>query len=125
YILAPQSGYVVRMAKAGIGEIIKESEQLVSIIPEDYTMAVEMFVEPIDLPLVKIGQPVRFVFDGWSAIVFSGSPNTSFGTYGGRVVAVDNFIYPNGKYRLLVSPDPQDVPWPRELRMGTGAKGMA
>ena len=30
--------------------------------------------------------------DGWPAIVFSGWPNTSYGTYGGVVFAIDNFI---------------------------------
>ncbi|MEZ4738224.1 MAG: hypothetical protein R2818_02450 [Flavobacteriales bacterium] len=32
------------------------------------------------------------MFDGWPAIVFSGWPNTSYGTYGGKVVAIDNLI---------------------------------
>ena len=59
------------------------------------------------------------------AIVFSGWPNASFGAFGGEVVAIDNFISANGKYRVLVSPDPDDHPWPEGLRVGSGAVGMA
>ena len=63
-------------------------------------------------------------FDGWPAIVFSGWPNTSYGTYGGEVFAIDNFISPNGKYRVLVAQDPNDHEWPDALRVGAGASSM-
>jgi membrane fusion protein, adhesin transport system len=83
-----------------------------------------MYVDPIDLPLIEKKQEVRIQFDGWPAIVFSGWPNTSYGTYGGRVFAIDNFISNNGKYRLMVSPDPNDHPWPDALRVGAGTFNM-
>ncbi|MEO1022596.1 MAG: HlyD family efflux transporter periplasmic adaptor subunit [Bacteroidota bacterium] len=124
YILAPQSGYVTEAIQSGIGETIKEGEEVVSIMPAEYELAVEMYVRPIDLPLLKKGQEVRIQFDGWPAIVFSGWPNNSFGTYGGKVFAIDNFISPNGMYRVLVSSDPNDRPWPDALRFGSGAFSM-
>jgi len=67
---------------------------------------------------------VRIQFDGWPAIIFSGWPNTSYGTYGGRVYAIDNFISDNGLYRILVVPDPEDHPWPDALRVGAGTHSM-
>lgn len=124
YITAPQDGYITKAIQSGIGETIKEGEEIVSIMPSKYTLAVEMYISPIDLPLVTLGQHVRIQFDGWPAIVFSGWPNTSYGTYGGEIVAIDNFISTNGKYRVLVAQDPDDHPWPDALRVGAGATSM-
>jgi adhesin transport system membrane fusion protein len=125
YITAPQDGYITRAMQTGIGETIKEGEELVSIMPDKPALAVEIYVEPIDLPLMERGQHVRLQFDGWPAVVFSGWPDISHGTYGGQVVAIDNFISPNGKYRILVAPDPKDVPWPDGIRVGGGVASMA
>lgn len=125
YVTAPQSGFVNKAIKGGIGETFKEGESLVSIMPAQYDLAVETYVEPIDLPLLHIGEKVRIQFDGWPAIVFSGWPNVSYGTYGGKVVAIENFISDNGKYRVLLAPDESDNPWPEAIRVGSGAKTMA
>lgn len=124
FITAPQNGYIIRAVRTGIGELIKEGEPLISILPERFELAVEMYVEPMDMPLINKGQKVRFLFDGWPAIVFSGWPNVSYGTYGGKVVAMDTYISTNGKYRILVAPDPEDKEWPTALRMGSGAVGI-
>ncbi|MFT5512809.1 MAG: adhesin transport system membrane fusion protein [Bacteroidia bacterium] len=125
YITAPQDGYITKAIRSGIGETVKEGEELVSIMPSNYDLAVSMYVEPMDLPLVQSGQKVRFMFDGWPSVVFSGWPNLSYGTFGGEVVGIDNFISENGKYRILVAPDPTDREWPTQLRVGSGANGMA
>ena len=125
YITAPQTGYITQAVKTGLGELIKEGESLISIMPADFDLAVELYVRPMDVPLVNKGQKVRFMFDGWPSIVFSGWPNTSYGTFGGQVVAIDNFVSPNGKYRILVAPDPDDQEWPVALRVGSGAIGFA
>lgn len=124
-IRAPQSGYITRAVTTGVGELVKEGEDLISIMPARFDLAVELYIRPMDMPLVNLEQKVRFMFDGWPAIVFSGWPNTSYGTFGGKVVAIDNLISTNGKYRILVSPDPDDKPWPTALRVGAGAVGMA
>jgi multidrug resistance efflux pump len=125
YIRAPQNGFVNKAIVAGIGETFKEGEELVNIMPSDYDMAVETFVAPIDLPLIHLGEKVRIQFDGWPAIIFSGWPNVSYGTYGGKVVAIETFISPNGKYRILLAPDEDDHPWPSDLRVGSGASTIA
>ncbi|MDC6365449.1 MULTISPECIES: HlyD family secretion protein [Flavobacteriaceae] len=125
YIRAPQSGYINKALQSGIGETFKEGDRLVGIMPADYEMAVETFVEPIDLPLLHIGEKVRIQFDGWPAIVFNGWPNVSFGTFGGKVVAIETFISDNGKYRILLAPDKDDEPWPEAIRVGSGANTLA
>jgi adhesin transport system membrane fusion protein len=124
FITAPQNGFVTNFISSGIGEIVKDGEELLTIMPSDIDLAVEMYIRPIDLPLIKINHKVRIQFDGWPAIVFSGWPNTSYGTYGGRVFAIDNFISPNGYFRILVKPDPREFPWPDALRVGGGTYSM-
>lgn len=125
HILAPQDGYIAKAIQVGIGETIKEGEQIVNIVPADAELAVEMYVQPVDLPLMKVGNKVRFIFDGWPAIVFSGWPQISNGTFGGQVVAIDQFAGANNQYRILVVEDPEEEPWPEQLRMGSGADGIA
>lgn len=124
YITAPQDGYITKAIQSGLGETLKEGDDIVSIMPANYDLVVEMFVDPIDLPLMEKGQEVRIQFEGWPAIVFSGWPNASFGTYSGLVYAIDNFISPNGKYRILVKPDPKDRPFPDALRVGASTSNM-
>ncbi len=125
YVKAPQKGYITKAVRSGLGETIKEGEALVTVMPTDYDLAVEMYVKPMDLPLLEKGQEVRFMFDGWPSVVFSGWPNLSYGTFGGKVVAIDNFTSDNGKYRILVAPDPEEEEWPEGLRVGSGANGLA
>jgi len=125
FILAPQSGFITKVIRPGIGEIIKEAEPLLSIMPGEYELAVELYISPIDFPLVTIGQEVSFIFDGWPAFVFAGWPGTYFGTFKGKIAAIDNNISSNGKYRILVAEDQTFKPWPFALRPGSGAKGIA
>jgi multidrug efflux pump subunit AcrA (membrane-fusion protein) len=124
-ILAPQDGQIVQAKKAGIGEILKDGERITVIVPNRLDYAVEMFVRPIDLPLISIGQKVRFMFDGFPAIVFSGWPNNSYGTFGGKIVAFENTIGINGLFRVLVAEDKTDKEWPYQLKIGSGAQGIA
>ncbi len=125
YIKAPQSGYVNRALKSGLGENIKEGTPIVSIMPAEYDIAVETYISPNDFPLIQKGEKVRVWFDGWPTIVFSGWPNLSYGTFGGKIVAVENFISENGKYRVLIAPDSKDQKWPKQLSIGSGAQTMA
>lgn len=124
YITAPQAGYITKTIKKGLGEIIKEGTDIVTIMPTIYDLAVEMYVKPQDLPLLEKGKSVRLQFDGWPAMVFSGWPNSSFGTFSGEVFAIDQFISDNNKYRLIVSPDNTEKSWPDLLRVGSGARAF-
>jgi multidrug resistance efflux pump len=125
YIKASQSGYINRALQSGIGETIKEGTPIVTIMPMDYDIAVETYVNPIDLPLISKGEKVRVWFDGWPTIVFSGWPDISYGTFGGKIVAIENFISENGKYRVLIAPDNSENKWPKQLSIGAGAKTIA
>ena len=125
YITAPQDGYVNRALQSGIGETLKEGTPVVSIMPFKYDIAVETYIEPMDFPLINNGEKVRVWFDGWPTIVFSGWPDMSYGTFGGVIVAKENFISENGKYRVLIAPDPKDKKWPSQLSIGAGTQSLA
>jgi len=123
-VTAPQDGQIVQANKSGIGEILKDGETISIIVPSRVDYAVEMYVKPMDLPLINIGQSVRFTFDGFPAIVFSGWPESSYGTFSGKVVFFENTIGQNGMYRVLVAEDNSIKRWPDQLKLGTGAKGI-
>ncbi|MDX5404046.1 MAG: biotin/lipoyl-binding protein [Bacteroidota bacterium] len=124
YVTAPQRSMIARTLKSGIGENIKEGEPIAEILPLQYQIAAEIFVQPMDLPLIHLGERARLEFDGWPSIVFSGWPNTSFGTFGARVMAIDNTLSPEGGYRILLAPDENDRDWPDALRFGSGVRGI-
>ncbi|MGB4960938.1 MAG: HlyD family efflux transporter periplasmic adaptor subunit, partial [Saprospiraceae bacterium] len=122
YIVAPQDGYITQAKQVGLGQTIKEGEEIVSVMPTVYDLAVQMYIKPIDLPLFEKGQKVMIQFDGWPAIIFSGWPGISYGTYTGEVLALDNFISDNHLYRVLVKPSANYQPWPHQLRVGAGVR---
>lgn len=124
YLRAPQDGQVVKASKSGINEIVKDGEKLVQIVPADVQHAVEIYVRPVDLPLLTIGQEVRFLFDGFPAIVFSGWPEASYGTFKGEVAAIERTVSDNGKFRILVKEESGEKPWPPSLTLGTGASAI-
>ncbi len=122
-LLAPQSGYVVKALKMGIGETVKENEAVVTIMPEHGEKAVELYVRAMDVALIARGRKVRLQFDGWPVLQFSGWPKASVGTFGGVVQVIDYVASANGEYRILVIPDAGQEGWPGLLRMGSGANG--
>ncbi len=124
YVTAPQSGRIARALALGLGETVKAGEPLVTIVPDDGLRAVEMYVDPMDLPLLHAGGEVRFLFDGWPAVFFSGWPRLQYGTFPGEIVAIDRMIGDEGQYRVLVA-EPASSPWPETLRAGSGARGIA
>lgn len=124
-IEAPQDGYVVRAVRQGVGEMVKAGDPIVTVQPSVAERAVELFVRPIDVPLLRRGRKVRLQFEGWPALQFSGWPSVSVGTFGGVIAVIDQVSAPDGTFRVLVTPDPDDDPWPEQLRIGTSVYGWA
>jgi membrane fusion protein, adhesin transport system len=123
YIIAPQNGFVSKVTKSGIGETIKEGEEVVRISPQNFKTAVELWISPVNNPLVHEGENVRIIFDGWPAFVVSGWSQMSSGLFDGVITSVDPAIQENGKFRIWVTPM-EGHQWPGQLRMGGGAKGI-
>jgi multidrug resistance efflux pump len=125
YITAPQSGQITKAKKAGIDVVVKEGDMIAEIVPAIRNYAVAMFVSPTDIPLISKGQEVALIFDGFPAIVFSGWPQSSYGTFTGKVAAIENNINTNGNFRVLLAPDTTNRKWPAQLKLGGGAKCIA
>lgn len=125
YITAPQSGQLSKAMKAGIGEWVKEGDFIAEIVPSQQDKAVEIYIQPVDLPLVQKDQKVMLVFDGYPAIVFSGWPASSYGTFRGVVSFIGQAADANGKFRVMVREDKTFRQWPQTLTMGTAAQGIS
>ena len=68
---------------------------------------------------------MRLQFEGYPAVQFSGWPEVAVGTFGGVVGLIDSTDNGQGKFRLLIVPDPNEESWPSErfLRQGVRANG--
>lgn len=120
-ITAPQNAIVSRALITGIGENIKEGTPLVELYPLSDDIAAEIWVRPMDLPLIQKGLHGQLMFDGWPTLAMSGWPGMNFGTFSAEVVAIANTPDSRGLYRVLLKPGEE---WPRVLQYGSGTEGM-
>lgn len=125
-ITAPRAGTVFRLYAAPGAELVKAGDPVVSLVPDTEDRAVELWVRGMDVPLIDKGRMVRLQFEGWPAVQFSGWPSVAVGTFGGRVALVDSSDDGQGNFRVLITPDPAEDPWPEGdfLRQGVRAKGF-
>lgn len=126
-VRAPQTGFVVKTLKAGIGENIKEGESVATLQPKTPLVAAELYVDAMDVPLIVDTSDVRLQFEGWPSIQFAGWPSVAVGTFAGKIFAIDRVSSAGGKYRVLIRPEipvpANDEPWPDQLRQGSGVYG--
>lgn len=124
-VRAPRAGQVQRVLAFTDSIIVKQSQILLEIVPEVQRQAVELFVRGIDVPLIEVGRKVRLQFEGWPAIQWVAWPSVAVGTFGGVVAQVDAADSGGGRFRILITPDPEEPDWPgdRWLRQGVRAKG--
>ncbi|MEO0651804.1 MAG: hypothetical protein AAFZ65_14105, partial [Planctomycetota bacterium] len=124
-IYASRTGYIQRVSAATNAELINQGSELIVLVPSTVNIAVELWVRGVDAPLITPGREVRLQFEGTPAVQFVGWPSVAVGTYGGVVASVDAHGNQAGMFRVLVSPDPDDPPWPTnpQIRQGTRANG--
>jgi adhesin transport system membrane fusion protein len=124
-IVAPRSGTVLKLIARQGGEIVAGGDPIAAFVPDMRSMAVELWVAGKDGPLITAGRKVRVQFEGWPAVQFVGWPSAAVGTFGGVVEFVDASADDQGRFRVVVTPDPEDQPWPdsRWLRQGVRANG--
>jgi len=124
-VFAPRNGTMLRLLAQPNSELLKSGEPVALFVPDASEPTVELWLDGMDMPLVQVGDKVRLQFNGWPAIQFVGWPAVAVGTFGGVVRLIDPAETNGKKFRILVSPDPEDDPWPspRYLRQGVQAKG--
>lgn len=124
-IIAPRDGIVINTLASSHTKMVKSGDVIATFLPKTANIAVEIFINGNDVPLVEPGKKVRLVFEGWPSVQFSGWPSVSIGTFGGIVKVVDSAASANGLFRVLIEPDPQDQPWPSQdfLRMRARVQG--
>lgn len=111
-ITAPRSGTILRVLHGQGQVMVKEGDVLAIFVPDTKNLAAEIFVPGNDLPLIYPGRKVRLQFEGWPAIQFSGWPSVSVGTFSGVVKSVDPSASYKGRFRVIVTPDPESRDWP-------------
>ncbi|MFN7938607.1 MAG: HlyD family efflux transporter periplasmic adaptor subunit [Bryobacteraceae bacterium] len=124
-VRAPRDGTIFRLLAQPGSEVLKSGDPVALLVPEATQVVVELWMSGNDAPLITPGRDVRLQFEGWPAIQFVGWPSVAVGTFGGKVLLVDSTDNGEGKFRVLVTPDPMDEPWPsaRWLRQGVRANG--
>lgn len=124
-VTAPRDGSVLRILANPYGDIVRQGDPLLVLVPDTDTKAVELWVDGNDAALITPGRHARLQFEGWPALQFVGWPEVAVGTFGGTVAFVDATDDGKGKFRVLIVPDANDKPWPSErfLRQGVRVKG--
>jgi adhesin transport system membrane fusion protein len=130
-VVAPLDGFVLKLRTFQGGQIVSAGQPLLELVPATADRAVELKVDGNDAPLVasltEEGQPrkVRLQFEGWPAVQFNGWPSVAVGTFGGIVATVDRTDDGQGRFRVVIIPDPEDRQWPdaEYLRQGIRVNG--
>ncbi len=121
-VVAPRDGTILRIVANGHnGDIVKVGELLAVLVPETRERAVEIWVAGVDMPLVQAGAPARVQFEGWPALQFSGWPSVAIGTFAARVSFVDATDDGDGRFRVVIVPDPNQS-WPDAVYLRQGVR---
>lgn len=123
-ILAPIDGTVVKMAKVGAGETVRQGDTLVRLSPTSTDKAIEMTADGLDAPLLNVGRKVKILFYGIPAIPLPAWPELMAGTYSGVIKVIDQVDDGKGNYRFWVVPDLDDRSWPEQSHVRQGTKAM-
>lgn len=122
YIRAKEDGYVVRIYKNDINQLVKKGEPVIMFAPVIHRRTILVRLPEFDMPLVKEGLPARIWFYGWPTINIPGWPVVRYGTFEGVVERVDPVKHEDGVYYAFVV-ETEDEKWPPSdvLRPGSRA----
>lgn len=125
-VRAPRDGFIQSLNAGDAATFISAGDVLATFVPANTGRVIEIFIDGRDVALVKPGDKARIQFEGWPAVQFSGWPSTAVGTFGGRVIAVDQSAQVDGRFRVLIDEDRSDgEAWPEERYVRFGAAVQA
>lgn len=121
----PCDGYIHEIFSYTGSAVVKEGDSLFTVVPDTKELAVELYARGNDVPLFRINDEVRLTFEGFPAIQFIGWPSAGRGTFGGRIALINPTDDGQGDFRIVIQPDKDQEPWPknRSLRQGAQANG--
>ena len=124
-VKAPRDGSVLRLLSNPQGDLVRQGDPLLTLVPDADIKAVELWVSGNDVTLIMPGRHARLQFEGWPALQFGGWPEVAVGTFGGNVAFVDATDDGKGHFRVLLTPDENSEAWPSErfLRQGVRVDG--
>ncbi|RNJ63770.1 MAG: HlyD family efflux transporter periplasmic adaptor subunit [Porphyrobacter sp. IPPAS B-1204] len=121
-VRAPRDGFIQSLNAGDAATFINAGDVLATFVPDGAERVIEIFIDGRDVALVKKGDKTRIQFEGWPAVQFSGWPSVAVGTFGGRVIAVDQSAQANGRFRVLIAEDrSEEHRWPEERYVRFGA----
>lgn len=125
-VRAPRDGFIQSLNAGDASTFIKAGDVLATFVPANAQRVIEIFIDGRDVALVKPGDKASIQFEGWPAVQFSGWPSTAVGTFGGKVLAVDQSAQIDGRFRVLIEEDRSEGErWPAERYVRFGAAVQA
>jgi multidrug efflux pump subunit AcrA (membrane-fusion protein) len=123
-IRAPRAGVIQSILVGENNALVKPSDTIAQLVPATDERTVQLVIQGLDLPFIKVGQRVQLQFEGWPIFQFSGLPGLSIGTFSGVIRIIDPSDDGNGNFRIVVS-RVENQPWPSHelLRQGVRARG--
>ncbi|MCM0000375.1 MAG: HlyD family efflux transporter periplasmic adaptor subunit [Erythrobacter sp.] len=125
-VRAPRDGFIQSLNAGDAATFIKAGDVLATFVPDGAARVIEIFIDGRDVALVRPGDATRIQFEGWPAVQFSGWPSVAVGTFGGRVISVDQSAQVDGRFRVLIAEEKLDgYGWPEERYVRFGAAVQA
>jgi multidrug efflux pump subunit AcrA (membrane-fusion protein) len=125
-VRAPRDGFIQSLNAGDAATYISAGDVLATFVPDGAVRVIEIFIDGRDVALVRPGDQARIQFEGWPAVQFSGWPSVAVGTFGGKVVAVDQSAQVDGRFRVLIAEEKLDgYSWPEERYVRFGAAVQA
>lgn len=122
---APRDGIVTNLLASGGATYVNAGEVIASFIPLNISRSAVINVSGLDAPLISKGRKVTLQFEGLPAVLFSGWPDHSHGTFNGIVDFVEPVADTSGRFKVWIKPDPKSPSWPSEeiIRLGSRVQG--
>jgi HlyD family secretion protein len=81
---SPQPAMVLDLGMRSVGSVVKEGEQMVTLLPRDAPLEIDATVEPRDIGSIRVGDAVRIKLEAF--------PYQKYGTLDGLIQAINGDV---------------------------------